>query len=818
MTEKLIAICIFSIVVLSNHFLAGQVVDPKMRRPAIHIIARLGKGEMVQPQQSDSRDGVNASLKTDPELEAILEKAERFRKEKQYGIASKLWQSVLERSGDALYSSNGDIYFSLSQQVEAVLASLPVDEGLSTYRISADANAKAILAEAGDPLDENALRLVVRKYFLSSIGDDAALTLSSIYMDQFDFVGAYRMLAKIANGYPDPSVSLVDVNVRMALCQAMMGEEANAVKAIEQAKELTNGIASRNLDSVEQSIPSLIQQKTGKQVEAGFGMALANRSRNGIMPALSSRYLENDLQAVWQYYFLPKTIRWADLKRIKPILGEDALEDAEESVTREEEAMVARWRKQLWQPSGDLVFDGDRVYFKTSVDLSVWNRKANDDEVVWRPLWRNKYQMDDSTMSTINIQSRLGRGSATDPSFAGKPNKSYEVQLFFDRISSQMAIQDGVLYNIEGGRFDSTYVNYQSRRNSRMGVNYRRSRTNHLTAYEAATGKLLWTLPREIPSESKTAANLADAFPKTEVIDDVPVMDDGGEESTHIASGGFMSTPIFYGGMLIAAVNHSGAIWAYGLDPENEGQTIWRSYLCDEPESGANPNAPINLSIEGSDLFASCGLGVVFILDPTTGLIRFAKPYPRTGTAQTITTSGRWRVNTVNRLNFGSWLTDTVIPFGRQMVCFSSDARHIQALDRNTGKIIWQGESHPLEAKVDYVIGVHEDILYAGGRETILAFNLADEGRMVWGGKKLFNDEFSYGRGMVTDNGVFIPVEDKILLYSLDGSSEGEPQLLKTIKVQLGTGAPVGNLYSDGDKIWVHGANRVYALGPREKS
>ena len=822
MKKESIVVFVVSLVLLSCNFLAGQMVDPETEI-ARRIIVELGKGQMVQPQGAGSeKKMVNASLKTDPELEAILEKAERFRQEKQYGIASKLWQSVLERSGDALYSSDGEIYFSLARQVEAVLASLPVDEGLSSYRISADANAKAILAAAGDPLDENALRLVVRKYFLSSIGDDAALTLSSIYMDQFDFVGANRMLAKIVESYPDPSVSMVDVNVRIALCQAMMGEEGNAVNAIDRAKESASGVANRNLESVAKAIPSLIQRRIGKHIEAGYGMALGNRNRSGIMPALPSRYLDDDLQAVWQYYFLPKTLRWPDLKRIKPIYGTDALEDAEETLTREEESMIARWRKQNWRPSGDLVFDGDRVYFKTSVDLSVWNRNANSDEVIWRPLWRNKYQMDDSTLSYIEIQGKLGRGrgSVGDPSFANRPNRSYEVQLFADRISSQMAVQNGVLYTIEGGRFDTTYVNYQSRSNSRMGVNYRRSRSNHLTAYEAETGKLLWTLPREVPGDSDEESDADDPFaaPKNAIVDNVPLLDDGEEESVYIASGGFMSTPVFYGGMLIAAVNHGGAIWVYGLDPDQEGKTVWRSYLCDEPEQGANPHSPINLSIEGSDLFASCGLGVVFILDPTTGLIRFAKPYERHGTSQIYTNRGRWRATTVNRMNFDSWLTDTVVPYGRQMVCFSSDAKYIQALDRNTGKLIWQGEGHPLEAKVDHVIGVRGDMLYAGGRETILAFNLADEGRMVWGGNRLFDGGVSYGRGMVTDNGVFVPVEDGIYLYSLDGSEAGKPELLKKIKVELGTGAPVGNLYSDGDKIWVHGANRVYALGPREDS
>jgi hypothetical protein len=49
--------------------------------------------------------------------------------------------------------------------------------------------------------------------------------------------------------------------------------------------------------------------------------------------------------------------------------------------------------------------------------------------------------------------------------------------------------------------------------------------------------------------------------------------------------------------------------------------------------------------------------------------------------------------------------------------------------------------------------------------------------------------------------------------FALEGK-RALPVRLKTADVELGTGAPVGNLFSDGEKIWVQGANRVYALGP----
>ena len=72
---------------------------------------------------------------------------------------------------------------------------------------------------------------------------------------------------------------------------------------------------------------------------------------------------------------------------------------------------------------------------------------------------------------------------------------------------------------------------------------------------------------------------------------------------------------------------------------------------------------------------------------------------------------------------------------------------------------------------------------------------------------------------MLTEDGIFIPVGKKIYKFDLEGLKT-RPNLVSTANVDLGTSAPVGNLYSDGDKIWVHGVNRLYALKPgkRQKS
>ena len=118
------------------------------------------------------------------------------------------------------------------------------------------------------------------------------------------------------------------------------------------------------------------------------------------------------------------------------------------------------------------------------------------------------------------------------------------------------------------------------------------------------------------------------------------------------------------------------------------------------------------------------------------------------------------------------------------------------------------------DGEVDYVIGLYNDILYVGGFKTLIAFQLKREGAMLWGGREMFGDQKSRGKAMLTPDGIFVPVEDSIIQYSLEGDGSGRADEIGAVKVDLGTEAPVGNLYSDGQRIWVHGASRLYALQP----
>src|SRR4029453_8301877 len=101
-----------------------------------------------------------AALKTDPEQQRLLQRAEQCVADGRLDLAAVLWQKVLDEAGDTLMTRDGRLYTSLAEEVEQTLARLP-KAALETYRISADGEAQALLAAAGASGEEEALAQVV---------------------------------------------------------------------------------------------------------------------------------------------------------------------------------------------------------------------------------------------------------------------------------------------------------------------------------------------------------------------------------------------------------------------------------------------------------------------------------------------------------------------------------------------------------------------------------------------------------------------------------------------------------------------------------
>lgn len=743
--------------------------------------------EAIRKENNEKYSG-GAPLKTDPELEELLRRAKMFADEASYRNATLLWQKVLSDSGDSLITRDGETYFSLSTEVEDMISQLPPD-GLRQYRVTADGEARAAIAGAVN--QEEGMQIVVRQFFLSSFGDDAAYFLGCLALDRYDFLNAQRMFRKIIEHYPDPSVSMADVWLRLSVAAAHVGDKKTAHEAFEMAKTVGRGVDADIMTLVNADIetaPNQLLLDSGS-TQSDWKMDMGGPSRKGVMAGLPASVMASDLASIWAYEF-PVDMRTAASSNPFGTSLADSFVAPQETATQQPsntaaDKLIDSWRKNMWQPQTRMLVVGDRIIFKTNNDLVSWDIGTQASEPAWRSLWLNAFQQDEASAKMQQMYNAYGMANS-----GAKPTQPNEVMFFGDTIHYSMCVVGDMVISLEGKRFSryggSPSISQPQQQGYTFGTVPRRARTNYMTAYDLESGKLLW--------HTKAEAVMFDEYGT----DDEVTIDEAGL--------GFMAAPIPFGRLLLVPVSDGGAIWLYALDSDNQGEVVWSSYLCDEPVGGSANWSPIGMALEGRDLYLVCGTGVVFSVDAASGAVRYARRYERDGREnETMRQYGRGS----GMLDLEGWSQDMIIPFGNSLVVMASDHNDVFALDRQTGDFKWRAPRSPFDDQATYCMGFYDNKIYCGGPKTVLCYDLAGEGRLAWARRIEGN---SYGRGMVTEDGVYIPVDDSILKLDLQS---GQP--VKQVGVKLPSRAPVGNLYSDGKRIWTMAMNQVYALGNLEQ-
>src|SRR4051812_25754312 len=245
-----------------------------------------------------------AALKTDPEQQRLLKRAEQCVADGRLDLAAVLWQKVLDEAGDTLMTRDGKKYTSLAEEVERMLSTVdPL--ALKTYRIAADGEAQAVLARGTPDKEEEALAIVVRRYFLSSIGDDAAYKLGCYALDRHDFVGASRLFTKILERHPDPSMPKTEILLRLAVASSHVGDVDTAKRALEAIPLIPGPKPTGDvIDLVD--LDARDAAKTAVAVAAAsqnWHMALGNPSRSGRMKGLPADATSRTLTELWVQEF-----------------------------------------------------------------------------------------------------------------------------------------------------------------------------------------------------------------------------------------------------------------------------------------------------------------------------------------------------------------------------------------------------------------------------------------------------------------------------------------------------------------------------------
>lgn len=733
-------------------------------------------------KENEEKYAGGAALKTDSDLEDQLKKAATFVAEKNYRYATILWDRVLEKSDNSLVTRDGETYISLVRQVEETIRNLPPN-GLQVYRISADGKAKALMPGSPAEADLESLNKLVRLYFMSSIGDEAAFELGCRALDQRDFVSASRLFNKVLSEHPDPSVDRNEVLIRQAIAAGNLGDQNAAQKALESVEANADDSTTALARNVRQHL-EFLSGSNGSVSEGGvsISMRLSGPTRSGVMPDLPDNVLSGDLTQGYEFRFpFVFATGKADADLGKIIRGGATTEEATDKTIS---TLSQKWKSEKWFPANQLLYADGRLVLKTTNDLVCIDATGKSNLPIWHSLWLNLFELDEASWNakTYGQQMRNRNGSPLPINF---PNDENESWYFYDRIRQSMAIHQGVVYTIEGQNYSQLDDSVpRTRRSSttrsyNQPVNLVRSRTNFLTAYDLRTGKVLWT---------------RSAFEKSATTEE----EDGTQGKV-----GFLGTPVPFGNLILCPVTEGGAISVYAMDTKNKGKIVWKTFLCDDPTEGVDFFAPVELTIAGQDAYVSCGTGVLFALNASTGNVQFARRYTRDGKKTKIQTSYN---QSQQILIPDGWDDNIVVTWKNALIVMAADHDYVFAIDRRNGKNLWDAPRLPFDEEVShaYCLGHHNDKLIMATNKAVLCYNLAGDGKLHWYQKLGGN---SYGRGFITSRAVFIPVEDSIIKFDLNTGKK-----IAQVGVNLGSETKVGNLFSDGRQIWVAGMNRVVSL------
>lgn len=797
-------------------------------------------------QRDDDPDALfteSAILKTDPDVDRLVRRAHELTDDQRYDVAATLWQQVLDRSGSELttrpeWVSKRDqldesewlqSYKSVRTEVERLLATLPA-EGLAQYRIVADGPARTLLAAASGEREESALEEVVRRYFVSSVGDDAAWRLGCLLLDRHDFVGAGRVFEKILAVHPDPTMSREDVMLRLAVCQARSGNRI--------AAEATYDSLGKVLKAKPSAVPSEAFQLVGLDIRkehvlvadtyrasGDWPMTLGSPARDGHMAALDAEALAGDLHESWSHrteVFDSDAFRAATaadparnnanriaIARGGMVMGIDPYGNPIQiAASPNRESLIQSWKDQLWTPTSKALLVDGKIIFRTPTRLACYDATAvGEPRLVWLAPPDGSLSADGKTFDVENVErlkteagefARLS-SMAAGGMRSGLLNDYRAAWQFGDRVCQSMTHANNTVYFVDdapqlGSDVDPNVVRRMwggmpadstpagTSRSKLIAIDATVGK-DPATGRDLSTGKILWEWPGEdaVDKDAKDAGDFR-----------------------------FMGPVVPLRRTLLVPAYANGGLWVYALETEDgknaagkrtqSRKLAWKASLCDDPRFGGDRWAPVTMCLDGGDLFVATGRGVLFALDAASGSIRWAVRYKRTMTASK---SVNHRFGGMqSSASFDGWDENYVVARGPWVILMASDYRKLVALNRASGDFAWPGVGID---DVNYVLGVVGDNLYVAGPKVVRAYSLRREGSIDW---SVDLEDPSHGRGALTADSIYLPVKDKVYRFDLKG------KLIAKANVHFSRDRddPVGNLYTDGKTLFALGPDRVHAL------
>ena len=753
-------------------------------RELIRILCVVGVTAAVCPQivvaqlrvsPFDADDPGSMLVPRDRRLQSLVDQAQRElnNPEGDHREALLILQRLLDEADDVFVDAS--MQLSMRQQTSNILAALPAPTKTLYQELFQD-EAAALLQSSDRGSTRVACRTIVRRFFHTAVGAEAAFRLAAEDMDAGRFLAAARLFARIRSEHHAAGVYEPALTVRCVLSHWRAGAEGRAADVLLDA---TNTNPELVLTNSEQRVPSL-------------------RSRQEALQWLSEQLGRPAENSVWaaNHWLTPHGTahRNPSSDPISPLF-DDAWSvplirdhDAEDPLLVEELATLLDGVSQAahladWTtiPVLTPLVTGNLVVFP-----SYGHVKAVDvatGELQWAAVPADQTYLDSLRSSTRASSRRLA-----------SEMKDFLVQrAWLDATSSQISSDGARVYLVRDagmiGGIPQQFVRAAPLNHPRGPKSF-----NSLRAYDVVGGNWLWEIGG---ARTRVSLPLAGSF--------------------------FLGPPLEVDGSLYVLGEDLGQVRLHSLDPES-GNVRWSLPLVnaanDVEDAVERRLAGLSPTSAGGLLICPTGGGLVVAVDPVTRSLVWGSQYREPEefrSSQGVRMRGPFmavrvpnsQMTSVNSLmKSPRWHDGCIVAAGRSVlatppdVSDPDDEREILCLDLEDGSEQWR---RAREGAL-YVGAVHKQTVLLVGSQGIECIGLAN-GETLWS----IPLGTPSGRGVRSGSLYHLPLATgEIATIDLDGGT-----LLARSPVR--SGGTLGNLVAVGGRLVSQTATELRSFRPRDE-
>lgn len=511
-----------------------------------------------------------AILHPSEEATTLLERADEALAREDWKLVVDSLQRIIELPGDHVLATTDTKYESARLHAQRRLGAMP-QAGLEVYRMIYDGQAQAIFDQAVAEHDMAALRQLADRSLVTSVGDEAAVTLADWLIDEGRFLEAAEYLRLVRSVYPDSDLPDWIVPTRLAICLAAMERQSEARSMLETVGD-SAAVEPARIAEVRRYLARAADQETQRS-RVGWPMAYGRSSRDGIMALVEPTFLSH---LPWNVS-LPVPPSRAG---VGPMLD------------------YATERKLM--PTAQMATDGQVLVVRSGGSL------AGLDVATFDPLWMSRPEAQGGSLLALEstVPPQVPAWSSARQSrqdiFADDPLVR---QLYHDSVGSQVSMAAGLVLTIEWpGEPPNTLALRRDRGVRRRGMRLSGSgqmQPNFVVAYSPSDGGRVWT------SDTTSGRNALG-----------PVE--------------FLAAPIAVEGSLLAPCRVNDDLYAVLLDPRT-GRIDARIYLCGTGGAPFDSLYTCMPAAADGTVFIPTGRGVLAAVDAANWSIRWIVRYDHLG-------------------------------------------------------------------------------------------------------------------------------------------------------------------------------------------